>query len=274
MAGEAFWRNEKRLNPLIVCGVIGIANARTPSFMTRKQLIATGSVIAVIIAFTVAVKIVAANSTPPKIELPAGAFVAPMGSVPPVAAPSVPVAVAPAAAPAVALPQAPAAVPTPAPAPAPAPAPVGVVNSGPAGVEADSGLGGRRLTNMGIPAAPVIGIAATVAPAETPPPAAAPAPLEPAATPEIDRRVALELQRREQRNGAVNALIAVQRQLGSGDTSGVDQALAAAAASMNAVGQRSIEQARAAIANKDLTAAAFLINQAVTTAATTAPVQP
>ncbi len=236
--------------------------------MTRKHLIATGSVIAVIIAFTVAVKIVAANSTPPKIELPAGAFVAPLGSVPAVAVLSVPVAVGPEAAPGAAPPQAPE------PAPAPAPAPVGVVSTGPAGVEADASIGGRRLTNMGIPSAPVIGIAATAAPAETPQPAAAPAPVEPAATPETDRRETLELQRREQRNGAVNALIAVQRQLGSGDTSGVDQALAAAAASMNAVGQRSIEQARAAIANKDLSTAAFLINQAVTTAAATAPAQP
>ena len=240
--------------------------------MTRKHLIATGSVIAVIIAFTVAVKIVAANSAPPKIELPAGAFVAPLGSVPAVAALSVPVAVGPEAAPRAAPPPAPA--PAPAPTPAPAPAPVGVVSTGPAGVEADAGIGGRRLTNMGIPSAPVIGIAATAAPAETPQPAAAPAPVEPAATPETDRRETLELQRREQRNGAVNALIAVQRQLGSGDTSGVDQALAAAAASMYAVGQRSIEQARAAIANKDLSTAAFLINQAVTTAAATAPAQP
>lgn len=232
--------------------------------MTRKQLIATGSVIAVIIVFTLGVKIIASNTTPPEIALPPGAFDAPATGTPIDVARAPPVILTPPA------PVGPAVAETTGPPPAPAPAPVGVVSAGPAAVQADSGIGGRRLTNMGIPSAPVIGV---VAGPETPV-SPAPSPEEPAATPETDRHEALELQRREQRNAAVTALIAVQQQLGSGDTSGVDQALAAAAASMNALGQSALEQARTAIANKDLTRAALLISQAVATSSATPPVQP
>ncbi len=92
-------------------------------------------------------------------------------------------------------------------------------------------------------------------------------------TPETDRREALEAERRERANGAVNTLIAAQRQLSTGDTAGVDAALSAAAASMNAVGQGALEQARTALANKDLASASLLINQAVLTANATPPVQ-
>jgi len=81
------------------------------------------------------------------------------------------------------------------------------------------------------------------------------------------------MERRQQANGALNSLLAAQHQLSTGDTAGVDQALAAAAASMNAVGQGALQQARTALANKDLAGASLLINQAVVTASATPPVQ-
>jgi len=95
----------------------------------------------------------------------------------------------------------------------------------------------------------------------------------PPLTPETDRREAIEMERRQQANGALNSLLAAQHQLSTGDTAGVDQALAAAAASMNAVGQGALQQARTALANKDLAGASLLINQAVVTASATPPVQ-
>ena len=232
--------------------------------MTRSQLITTASVIAAIIAFTVAVKIIASNSEAPKIDLPEGALVAPSGGAPDVRLTG--------SAPAAPTPTTIANVPTTnsnepgvAQAPAPAPAPVAVVEPGDAGARRVTSLAGPTSTIptvIGVAPAASTATADVVVQQQTQP-----------ATPETDRREALEQERREQANGAVSALMAVQRQLNSGDTAGVDQALANASASMNAVGQASLQQARNAIANKDLTGAAILINQAVATASTTPAAQ-
>ena len=67
--------------------------------------------------------------------------------------------------------------------------------------------------------------------------------------------------------------MAVQQQLTTGDTSGADRALQSAAPAMNALGQGALQQARQALANKDLAGAAQLINQAVLTASAAPAVQ-
>ncbi len=247
--------------------------------MTRVQLAVTLSVIAAIIAFTVGVKIAASNTTPPKIVLPE-TVTAPVVRMPTEA----PVAAAPAR-PAVvaAAPQEPVAavapVPVPLPplpvppheagAPAPTPGPGGVPS--PVPVPAPK-VGGAAVAAMQQGVVPVIAPAVAPAPTAVAAVEAPPAPAEPA-TPETDRREALEEARRAQTNGAVNSLLAVQQQLTTGDISGVDRALQSAAPAMNAVGQGALQQARQALANKDLAGAAQLINQAVLTASATPPVQ-
>lgn len=254
--------------------------------MSRAQLAVTVTVIAAIIAFTVGVKIAASNTTAPKIVLPeavtapvvrmpteapnaaAQAQVMPAGSAAtvPSLVPQVPVAqVAPAPVlPALPVPphEAGPAAPTPGPGGVASPLPVPAPRAGGAAV-----------------AAMQQGLVPTVAPAPAPaplataavaaPPAPAPAVAAEPATPETDRREVLEEHRRAQTNGAVNALLAVQQQLTTGDTSGVDRALQSAAPAMNAVGQGALQQARQALANKDLASAAQLINQAVLTASAT-----